>query len=425
MRSAIDVSGVASFSPKRESRLHPFDRRVVAVLADEIARVLRHRLVGVVVDLRTRDHRQPLVEQRDERADHAGLRLAALAEEDDVVAGEQRILELRQHGVLVAEHAGEQRLAVLDLRDGVAPDLLLDRDRLPSGLAQLTEGGGTRHSANLPGRGDRFSVGRNPGNHSAVHDLGGTWRAAPLRRGVAPRRSPILRSTPASWEPIAVPGHWRSTPAFADADGPLLYHTTFEQHRPSSGGRADAGSPSTASSTKATCGSTAPTWATPRATSSPTRSRSPSRPRNGPSTTLAVEVSCAPQTDRPAKRNITGVFQHWDCLDPEWNPGGIWRSVRVEHTGPVRIRDLRVLCREATTERAVVLFRANLLTLEQTDRTTAVIGRRRRPRVGTVARRGREPRRVDGRHRPAGAVVAVGARSATDARRRRRGVGRR
>ena len=52
---------------------------------------------------------------------------------------------------------------------------------------------------------------------------------------------------------------------------------------------------------------------------------------------LAVEVTCAPQPDRTAKRNITGVFQHWDCLDPDWNPGGIWRPVRVTETGPVRI----------------------------------------------------------------------------------------
>ena len=80
--------------------------------------------------------------------------------------------------------------------------------------------------------------------------------------------------------------------------------------------------------------------------------------------TLAVEVTCAPQTDRTAKRNLTGVFQHWDCLDPDWNPGGIWRPVRLEATGAVRIRDLRVLCREATSERAVVVLRANLETVE-------------------------------------------------------------
>ena len=40
------------------------------------------------------------------------------------------------------------------------------------------------------------------------------------------------------------------------------------------------------------------------------------------------------------------MFQHWDCFDPDWHPGGIWRPVRLETTGAVRIRALRVLCRE-------------------------------------------------------------------------------
>jgi hypothetical protein len=40
--------------------------------------------------------------------------------------------------------------------------------------------------------------------------------------------------------------------------------------------------------------------------------------------------------------------------------GGIWRDVRIEHTGPVRARSLRVLCREASEERAVVVLRAEL-----------------------------------------------------------------
>ena len=57
---------------------------------------------------------------------------------------------------------------------------------------------------------------------------------------------------------------------------------------------------------------------------------------------LGVEVACAPQTDRTHKRNLTGVFQHWDCLDPDWNPGGIWRPVALESTGPIRIQHLRV-----------------------------------------------------------------------------------
>ena len=100
--------------------VHPLDRRLVAPLGDEHARVLRDRRVRVVVDLAAGDDRHPLVEQLGERADHAGLRLAALAEEDHVVAGDERVLELRQHGVLVADHAVDERPALGDARDRVA-----------------------------------------------------------------------------------------------------------------------------------------------------------------------------------------------------------------------------------------------------------------------------------------------------------------
>ena len=91
--------------------VHPLDRRVVAALGDEMARVRRDRVVRVVVDLAAGDDRHPLVEQADERADDARLRLAALAEEDHVVAGEQRVRELREDGVVVTDDAVDERLA--------------------------------------------------------------------------------------------------------------------------------------------------------------------------------------------------------------------------------------------------------------------------------------------------------------------------
>ena len=75
---------------------------------------------------------------------------------------------------------------------------------------------------------------------------------------------------------------------------------------------------------------------------------------------LAVEVTCTPQHGSAAKRNITGIFQHWDAVDPTWNPGGLWRPVRLTETGPVRIASLRVICAEATPERAVLAVRALL-----------------------------------------------------------------
>ena len=119
--------------------VHPRDRRVLAVLGHEVAGVAGDGRVGIVVDLAAGDDRHPLVEEAGERADHARLRLAALAEEDDVVAGEEGVLELREHGLLVAEHALEQRLAGRDAGHGVGADLLLDGPRLPAIGSELPD----------------------------------------------------------------------------------------------------------------------------------------------------------------------------------------------------------------------------------------------------------------------------------------------
>jgi beta-mannosidase len=161
-----------------------------------------------------------------------------------------------------------------------------------------------------------------------------------------------------AWEPITVPGHWRSTAAFADSDGPLLHRCRFETDRPGDGRRRwltleglfyqgdvwlDGGY----------LGDTEGYFV-------PHTFEVTEQLRDRLEHVLAVEVTCAPERAKSAKRNLTGVFQHWDCLDPAWNPGGIWRPVRLRETGPIRISRLRVLCREATPGRAVVAFRATL-----------------------------------------------------------------
>jgi beta-mannosidase len=75
---------------------------------------------------------------------------------------------------------------------------------------------------------------------------------------------------------------------------------------------------------------------------------------------LAIEVACGAQRSHRGKRNITGIFQRWDGIDRDWNPGGIWRPVRVHDTGPVRIDRFRVLCRDADDIRAHVLLGTRL-----------------------------------------------------------------
>jgi beta-mannosidase len=188
-------------------------------------------------------------------------------------------------------------------------------------------------------------------------ELTNGWRAAvaddDLRRSYQ-----VSDFDDAGWEPIAVPGHWRSTPAFATSAGPLLQRCRFDAARPAPGRRAwltfdglfyqgdvwlDGGY----------LGDTEGYFV-------PHTFEITDALRDRTEHALAVEVTCGPERDPTAKRNLTGVFQQGDYLDPTWNPGGIWRPVRVTETGPVRIAKLRVLCRAATPERAVVALRATL-----------------------------------------------------------------
>ena len=53
----------------------------------------------------------PLVEQRRQRAQDAGLRLAAQPEKNEVVARQDGVDDLGTDGVVVADDAGKQRLA--------------------------------------------------------------------------------------------------------------------------------------------------------------------------------------------------------------------------------------------------------------------------------------------------------------------------
>jgi beta-mannosidase len=188
-------------------------------------------------------------------------------------------------------------------------------------------------------------------------DLSGMWRASIADDDL--RRSAFaLDFDDDGWEPIEVPGHWRSSPAFADSDGPLIYRTRFELD-PGVGG--------------------ARHWVIldglfyqgdvwldgaylgdPEGYFFPHAYEITELARLGPEHVLAVEVTCSPQHDLTRKRAVTGAFQHSDSLDPSWNPGGLWRTVRVERSGPVRIGRLRVLCQEADADRAQLQVRAEL-----------------------------------------------------------------
>ncbi len=152
------------------------------------------------------------------------------------------------------------------------------------------------------------------------------------------------------WPRIAVPGHWRSEPEFADSDGPLLYRHRFHLDVPPEGRRRFI--------TLEGVFYQADVWldgayiGDPEGYFFPHTFDITDLARLETEHVLAIEVACAPQRQRAAKRNITGALQHSDMLDPGWNPGGLWRPVLVEETGSVRIDRLRVLCRDANDARA-------------------------------------------------------------------------
>lgn len=187
---------------------------------------------------------------------------------------------------------------------------------------------------------------------------GAGWRAAVADESLR-REYPDTSFDDRDWEPVTVPGQWQSIPAFADEDGPLLYRSSFEFTAPD-----DASArhwltfdgvfyTSDVWLDGAYVGDTEGYFV-------PHTFEVTDKMRARSEHALGVEVSCTPPGDRTAKRNITGVFQHWDCLDPDDNPGGIWRPVHVETTGPVRIATFRALCPQATPERAVVAMTASL-----------------------------------------------------------------
>jgi beta-mannosidase len=188
-------------------------------------------------------------------------------------------------------------------------------------------------------------------------DLSGTWRAAEATEELR-RRFPDPDFDDDGWAEIPVPSHWRTVAGFEASDGPLLYRRRFETPTPGPDERwwlvldglfyqGDVWLDGTYVGD--TEGYFFPHAFEVTAAVGARREH-----------VLAVEVACNRPDDLTAKRNLTGVFQHWDCIDPAWNPGGIWRPVRLVRTGPVRIARLRCLCAEASGERAVVRFSAVL-----------------------------------------------------------------
>lgn len=185
--------------------------------------------------------------------------------------------------------------------------------------------------------------------------LDGVWNAAEVRdehrlRAIGPNVGH------AEWREIYVPGHWADIDPPITTNGPLTYRTTVNTDPTPEGQRrwlifdgityqADVWLDG------AYLGDTEGYF-------SPHSFDVTELWRLSADHVIAVEVHCPP-TEASARRAITGVLQ--DPSGPATpNPGGIWKSVHLADTGPVRIDALRVLCQDATVERAHLRLNARL-----------------------------------------------------------------
>ncbi|NJK80337.1 MAG: glycoside hydrolase [Chloroflexaceae bacterium] len=76
--------------------------------------------------------------------------------------------------------------------------------------------------------------------------------------------------------------------------------------------------------------------------------------------TLLVEVDCPEEHNKLGKRMITGVFSHWDCIDPTSNPGGIWLPVDLHYSGPTRMLGARCHTDTLDDQIAQIRYRVDL-----------------------------------------------------------------
>jgi beta-mannosidase len=160
------------------------------------------------------------------------------------------------------------------------------------------------------------------------------------------------------WPAAAVPGHWRSIPELNEATGPVMYRADLRHRAPQPGERVFVVFDGVMYQ--------ADVWldgaylGDPEGYIAPHAFDITDLARLSDDHVLAVELACPTPSAGAPRRTLTGVLQDGSVFDRRWNPGGLWRPVRLELTGAVRIDRCRVLCRDANDTRAHLRITARL-----------------------------------------------------------------
>jgi hypothetical protein len=122
------IRGYPAAAMRADRAIRPadgFEVRASGFVVHDSPALLADRGERMIVDLAARDHGDHFVEEIHESPEDARLPLASETEQDEVMPGEQRVLDRGDDRLLVADDAREERLAVLHPPDQVLPHLLL------------------------------------------------------------------------------------------------------------------------------------------------------------------------------------------------------------------------------------------------------------------------------------------------------------
>ena len=133
-----DVGGGELLPIARLAR-HPLYRRCVPEAGNELPALAAHRGKRIVVGVRACDDGDLLVEEAHEAAENPRFRLAAEAQEDEIVPGEQGVHQAGDDGGVVADDAGKQLLTGAEHADQIVAHLVLDGLRPVAGRFQLAQ----------------------------------------------------------------------------------------------------------------------------------------------------------------------------------------------------------------------------------------------------------------------------------------------
>ncbi|MHA1360417.1 MAG: glycoside hydrolase family 2 protein [Candidatus Helarchaeota archaeon] len=83
---------------------------------------------------------------------------------------------------------------------------------------------------------------------------------------------------------------------------------------------------------------------------------------------LCVKVVCDEEKNSSSKRQITGVYSHWDSSDPLFNPGGIWGDVALIETGLTYIKYIELKSEIVDQNTARLFFRCEMVTKQPSEK---------------------------------------------------------